>query len=457
MSREGVTIVGAGPAGALLAIILSRQGVPTTVYERRADPRRGAVAAGRSINLALAERGLHALRRAGLEERVRPLLIPMRGRIIHDLDGATTTLPYGQRPSEVIYSVSRAALNRLLIEAAIDDFGVDVHFDEACTGADLATATLSMRNAATGSTQSVACNRIIGADGSGSALRAAMVAAGATQAREEFLGHQYRELSIPPTAAGGHCIEREGLHIWPRGGFMLIALPNVDGSFTVTLFLARQGGADSFESLSTGEALQAFFRRHFADALALMPELVQDFFGNPAGNMGTVYAEPWSAGRTALLIGDAAHGIVPFHGQGMNCALEDCVVFDDLLAAGHEWSSVFAEFERQRRPNTDAIAEMALENYVEMRDTVRDPKFQLQKALSLELERRSPGRFVPRYSMVMFHHEIGYAEALERGRIQQALLDELTAGAARLADVDLNRAGELVGQRLAPLPAVAAS
>lgn len=456
MSREGVTIVGAGPSGALLAIILSRQGIPTTVYERRADPRRGLVAAGRSINLALAERGLQALRRAGLEERVRPLLIPMRGRIIHDLDGTTTTLPYGQRPSEVIYSVSRAALNQLLIEAAIDDFGVEVHFDEACTSVDLANATLGMRNTATSSTQTVACNRVIGADGSGSVLRAAMVAAGASTSREEPLGHQYKELGIPPAANGRHRIEREGLHIWPRGGFMLIALPNVDGSFTVTLFLARQG-TESFESLANAETLQAFFRRHFSDALALMPDLVQDFFGNPSGNMGTVYCEPWSIGRTALLIGDAAHGIVPFHGQGMNCALEDCVVFDDLLGAGREWSNVFLEFERRRRPNTDAIARMALENYVEMRDTVRDPKFQLQKALSLELERRFPERFVPRYSMVMFHHEIGYADALARGGIQQQLLDELTAAAARIDDVDLKRAAALIEERLVPLAEIAAS
>ncbi len=456
MSREGVTVVGAGPSGALLAIILSRRGIPTTVYERRADPRRGLVAAGRSINLALAERGLQALRRAGLEERVQPLLIPMRGRIIHDLDGTTTTLPYGQRPSEVIYSVSRAALNQLLIEAAIDDFGVEVHFDETCTGVDLERVTLAMRNSVTGSDGTVACDRVIGADGSGSVLRAAMVATGVATSREEILAHQYKELSIPPTASGRHRIERQGLHIWPRGGFMLIALPNVDGSFTVTLFLARKG-AESFETLANGEVLQAFFRSYFADALALMPDLVQDFFGNPTGSMGTVYCEPWSVGRTALLIGDAAHGIVPFHGQGMNCALEDCVVFDDLLAAGHEWPDVFAEFERMRRPNTDAIAEMALENYVEMRDTVRDPTFQLQKALSLELERRFPERFVPRYSMVMFHHEIGYADALARGRIQQRLLDELTTGAARIEDVDLKRAAILIGERLAPIAEVAAS
>ena len=452
MSREAVTIVGGGPAGALLSIVLARQGVPTTVFERRSDPRRGLVAAGRSINLALAERGLNALRRIGLAERIQPLLIPMRGRVVHDPAGATTLLPYGQRPAEVIYSVSRAALNQLLIEAAIDEFAVDVHFDQACVDVDLTKPALKMRNAADGSTSSIDSNRIIGADGSGSAVRAAMIAAGLATASEELLGHQYKELSIPPTAAGRHRIEREGLHIWPRGGFMLIALPNVDGSFTVTLFLPRNG-PESFETLSDGAALRAFFQRYFADALALMPDLEPDFFSNPTGNMGTIHCKPWSVGRKALLIGDAAHGIVPFHGQGMNCALEDCVVFDDLLAAGHDWESIFAAFEAQRRPNTNAIAAMAVENYIEMRDTVRDPKFQLQKSLSLELERRCPERFIPRYSMVMFHAEIGYAEAFERGRIQQALLDELTRTANSLEEIDWPRAAARVRNELTPLAA----
>ncbi|MGH8314258.1 MAG: FAD-dependent oxidoreductase, partial [Steroidobacterales bacterium] len=236
MSREAVTIVGSGPAGALLSIVLARQGFPTTVFERRSDPRCGIVAAGRSINLALAERGLNALRRAGLAERVQPLLIAMRGRVVHDLAGATTLLPYGQRPAEVIYSVSRAALNQLLIEAAIDEFGVDVRFDHACVSVDLDGPVLTLRHAADGSTVHVDCKRVIGADGSGSAVRASMVSAGLAAAGEELLGHQYKELSIPPSAAGGHRIERAGLHIWPRGGFMLIALPNIDGSFTVTLF-----------------------------------------------------------------------------------------------------------------------------------------------------------------------------------------------------------------------------
>ena len=456
MSRESVTIVGAGPAGALLAILLARNGIHVTVYERRCDPRLGHVAAGRSINLALAERGLNALRRAGLAERVQPLLIPMRGRIIHDVDGTPTTLPYGQRPAEVIYSVSRAALNQLLIAAAIDAHQVEVHFDQACTGVDLVRPALTMRNTVAGATRSIACDRVIAADGASSAIRDAMVAAGKANSHEDLLPHQYKELSIPPTAAGMHRIEREGLHIWPRGGFMLIALPNIDGSFTVTLFLARSG-PESFESLTTVTALETFFSRYFPDALELMPQLRHDFFANPAGDMGTVHCRPWHVGRSALLIGDAAHGIVPFHGQGMNCALEDCAVLDELLAGGRDSATVFEEFERLRRPNTDAIAQMALENYTEMRDTVRDKKFQLQKLLALELERRFPERFVPRYSMVMFHHRIGYADAQARGRIQQELLSELTLYATRVEDVNWQRAGAMIIQRLSPIADAAGS
>jgi len=447
MSDAPLAIVGAGPCGALLSILLARRGIRTRVFERRPDPRRGTAPAGRSINLALAERGLNALRRAGLEARIRPLLIPMRGRILHELDGTTTTLPYGQKASEVIYSVSRAALNRLLTDAAIDDHGVEIHFDHACTGIDPRGQTIEVRRGSQARSRRIPVQHVIGTDGAGSAVRAALVAARAVEEREDLLAHQYKELTIPADASGRHRLEREGLHIWPRGGFMLIALPNVDGSFTVTLFLARTG-PESFATLTDAHALRAFFERHFPDALGLIPGLEEDFFANPTGNMATVHCRPWHVDGRVLLLGDAAHAIVPFHGQGMNCALEDCVVLDELLERGADWTQVFAEVERLRHPHADAIAEMALENYIEMRDTVRDPKFQLQKALSLELERRFPGRFIPRYSMVMFHHEIGYADAYARGQIQQELLDELTRETARIEEVDWGRAERLIGDRL---------
>jgi kynurenine 3-monooxygenase len=266
------------------------------------------------------------------------------------------------------------------------------------------------------------------------------------QTREEILPYAYKELTIPAASDGRHRMDCGALHIWPRGGFMLIALPNLDGSFTATLFLAR-AGSNSFAALSDERTVQEFFAAHFPDARQLMPQLTQEFFAHPLGILGTVHCDRWHVDDRLLLIGDAAHAIVPFHGQGMNCAFEDCVVLDDLLNS-RDFAAAMAQFERERRPNTDAIAQMALENYLEMRDTVREPKFQLQKIVSLELERRYRNRFIPRYSMVMFHAEIPYAIALERGRIQQDILNELTRDVTDLAEIDWALADRLVKERL---------
>ena len=268
-------------------------------------------------------------------------------------------------------------------------------------------------------------------------LRRALMQGVAADCSEDLLEHGYKELTLPPDAFGNHLIHKNALHIWPRGGFMLIALPNLDGSFTVTLFLP-QTGAESFASLHDAAGVDAFFQRHFPDASRLMPQLATEFLAHPTGVMGTVRCRRWSSGDRLLLIGDAAHAITPFHGQGMNCAFEDCRELDELLQRHADWPEAFAAFERSRRPNTDAIADMALENYEEMRDTVRHPKFQLQKTLSLDLERRFPDRFVPRYSMVMFHDDIAYALALERGRIQHEILDELTRTATSMNQVDFD-------------------
>jgi kynurenine 3-monooxygenase len=267
------------------------------------------------------------------------------------------------------------------------------------------------------------------------------------QCIEDILPHGYKELSIPAAIDGRHRMEREALHIWPRGRHMLIALPNLDGSFTVTLFLANQG-EPSFASLQQPDALIAFFTENFPDALGLIPVIQAGFYQHPTGMMGTIRCPSWHAGGDVLLLGDAAHAIVPFHGQGMNCAFEDCLILDQCLERhGDDWETVFAEFEQLRQPDTVAIAEMALENYIEMRDVVRNPKFHLQKKLGFLLEERHPGVFVPRYSMVMFHH-LPYAEAQRRGAVQQRILDELTATADRLEDVDLARADMLVQQSL---------
>ena len=442
-----LNIVGAGLAGALLALLLARRGLKVALYERRPDPRQSAPERGRSINLALAARGIRALERAGVMEEVRPLLLPMRGRMVHAPSGEQALQPYGQRAHEVIYSVGRADLNRVLIEAAARHAGVGVHFNQACLGVDLAGARLRLRDAASGTEHALALAPTIATDGAGSTVRAALAAAGHLRVREDWLDHDYKELTVP-AVGGRHALEPQALHVWPRGGFMLIALPNSDGSFTATLFLARTGEA-SFAALATPEAVAAFFAREFADAAARMPRLTQEFFSHPQGQLGTVHAAPWHLGGEVLLLGDAAHAIVPFHGQGMNAAFEDCTVLDELVDTPGGWEAVFARFEAARRPNAEAIAQMALENYTEMRDFVRDERFVRRQGLAMALERRFPERFIPRYSMVMFHPEIPYAEALRRGALQARLLEELDAGAAREPDPAL--AAALVKERLTPL------
>lgn len=450
MRPSPVSIVGAGLAGSLLGIFLARRGFAATLYERRPDMRRERIAAGRSINLALADRGIHALRQAGVLEAVQPLMIPMRGRMIHDPEGNTSLLPYGQNEREVIYSVSRAELNKLLMTEFEQRADAAIHFRHNCRDLDSARCILTMLDEGTGRTREITAAPVIAADGASSAVRAALLRAEVCRGTEDVLPHQYKELAIPPGPGGSHLLDPNALHIWPRGGFMLIALANIDGSFTVTLFLPATG-YESFASLSDAAAVETFFARRFPDAFSLIPELTADFFANPTGSMVTVHCAPWHAEGNALLLGDAAHAIVPFHGQGMNCAFEDCVVFDELLDEHDDWQSLFAELERRRQPDAAAIAQMALENYVEMRDSVRSPRFQLHKTLSLELERRFPGHFIPRYSMVMFHYEIGYARALERGKVQQAILDQLTENAYEMSEVDMALAARLVHAGLEPL------
>jgi len=292
---------------------------------------------------------------------------------------------------------------------------------------------------------------LLAADGAGSVVRHCMAARGLIEARETDLEHGYKELIMPSGSHGSYPMSREALHIWPRGGYMLIALPNQDGSFTATLFLPTRG-ATSFSSLTTPAAIEEFLSSSFPDAFALMPSCVEEFQRNPTGFLGTVYAHGWHVRGTAALIGDAAHAIVPFHGQGMNCCFEDCIEFDACMDGASSWEAVFADFYARRKPNTDAIAQMALENYLEMRERVVDPKFQLQQALALELERRFPQRFIPRYSMVMFHHEIPYETAARRGSVQAKLLADLTRDATSLADVDHARAGREIELALPALP-----
>ena len=444
MTTKKITISGAGLVGSLLGVLLGQRGFEVTLYERRPDPRGQAGEGGRSINLALAARGIHALEQAGLMDEVRKILVPMRGRMLHFESGEPELMLYGQRPEEVIYSVSRRDLNALMIDAAVQAADVNVHFGQTLEQVSFEDNELTLRDVATDQVQTKSFELLIGADGAGSRTRRALMSKVGGESAAEFLDHDYKELEIP-AGPGDRAfqMEREALHIWPRGGYMLIALPNQGGSFTVTLFLPKEGG-NSFASLTDAESVQRFFAEQFPDALALMPELVEDFFGNPAGRLGTVRCAPWHLGDQCLVLGDASHAIVPFHGQGMNAGFEDCSELIRLLdSMNGDWKSVLPEFDRLRKPNAEAIADMALENYVTMRASVADPKFALKKQVGFELEQKYPEKFIPRYSQVMFHH-VPYAEAFRQGKWQAELLNELVQAAESVDDVDWEFAAQRI-------------
>lgn len=454
-----VTVVGGGPAGAMLALYLARQGHDVTVFESRPDLRRVDISAGRSINLALATRGIVCLQQLGLLERVHAITVPMAGRMVHSDGGDERSAEkldfqaYSNQPDEVIYSVSRPALNGILLDAAEATGRVQVHFGHRCTAVDLErrVATFHLDD---GRSVEVAFGTLFGCDGSASAVRDAVVAAAGGTVTTEPLGHGYKELTLAAGPGGSFRLEPNALHIWPRGEHMLIALPNPDGNFTVTLFLPAEGGPDSFEHLIDEATVADFFDRQFPEVVGLVPDLVAQFLAHPTGKLATIRTTGWSAGDAAVLVGDAAHAIVPFHGQGMNLAFESCRILDRLLRErGHadDLAGVFRAFEASRKPNAEAIADEALANYVEMRAGVVDPRYLLQRELALELERRHPDRMADRYGMVMFT-TMPYAAAKERSERQQEVLDALTVGISRLDQVDFTRAAELV-DALGPLPA----
>jgi kynurenine 3-monooxygenase len=368
-------------------------------------------------------------------------LVRMPGRQLHLADGSESFHPYGQNPGEINFSISRAELTRRLLEFAGREPGIQLHFRQRCMGLSAAGAPL-LHDELSGRQTELTGQRVIAADGAGSVLRKGLAAAGHLQAREDLLDHTYKELTIPARDGSSVLPVREALHIWPRRGYMLIALPNADFSFTATLFMAHRGPV-SFKALAAPGAARSFFSSHFPDALAAMPDFDLEFAAHREGLLGTVRCTRWNHGEQLLLIGDAAHAIVPFHGQGMNCALEDCVALDALLADGKP--EPFARFSALRRPDGDAIADMSLENYLEMRDGVLDPRHQQHRQLELSLERLYPGHFIPRYAMVMFHAQIPYSVVLQRSRIQQTILDEL-CGQQAPADSDLARS--LIAKRL---------
>jgi kynurenine 3-monooxygenase len=444
------TVVGAGLAGSLSAIFLARRGYAVTLLEKRPDMRRQSLPAGRSINLALANRGLKALRAVDLEGKVRRLLVTMRGRLVHDREGHTALQPYGQQPWEVIYSVSRPGLNALLLDEA-EAAGVDLRFRHPCIRPNLDAGALWFRDEAVGRELVLPLERCVAADGAGSILREALVELPGYRCNIDWLEHSYKELCIPPADGGGSRIDPNALHIWPRGGFMLIALPNLDGSFTVTLFLPNEGDP-GFDRLDTPGRVREFFVSYFPDAADLIPDLEVAFFENPTGPLGTVRAAPWYLEDRLCLLGDAAHAVVPFHGQGMNAAFEDCLELDACLEeSGEDWAPALGRFFERRKPDADAIADMAIENYTEMRASVVDPRFLLRKELAFELERRQPDRFVPRYSMVMFRDDIGYAQARARGQVQLKIMEAAMEGKMGLDEIDLDAAEREVVEMLPPI------
>jgi len=448
MRSTKIALIGAGLAGCLLAIYLARRGFSVQVFERLPDMRKHAIPAGRSINLSLSARGIHALQEVELYGKLEAHLVAMPGRMIHGEKSELFYQPYGRDPSAVHYSVGRSMLNTLLLDAA-ESAGAELFFTTGCTGLDFENGRLFLKNEKDGTTQAQSFETLIAMDGAGSVVRHAMIEQGHIQGSDELLAHGYKELTIPAGPNGARGLEKHALHIWPRGGFMLIALPNTDGSFTCTLFLPY-AGAVSFETLQDEESVLNFFETEFPDALPLIPNLSQDFLAHPKGTLGTVRCFPWRVGGKALLLGDAAHAVVPFHGQGMNCAFEDCAVFSQLLDKHEDWESLYLAFEASRKPNTEAIADMALENYVEMRDAVRDSKFHLCKKIEWLLEARHAQRFISRYAMIMFRR-MPYRIAQARGEIQSAILEQLSAPIDRVEDVDLELADKLIVEKLTPL------
>ncbi len=451
-SRRSITIIGAGLAGALLAILLARRGWDVDVYEKRGDPRVKGYEGGRSINLALAERGRHALRQADADDEVMKQAVMMRGRMVHSQDGRQQLQRYGRDDSEVIWSIHRGDLNIVLLDLA-EQAGARLHFHQRLESVEFEVRKSNFVDDRDGASHAVSFTALVGADGAGSSLRAAMMRQHDLGERTEFLDHSYKELEIPPAADGSFQIEANALHIWPRGRYMCIALPNDEKTFTVTAFLPNHGDP-SFDSVRTGAQARALFERDFPDAVPLIPELEQDWERNPPGLLATLTLEQWYLDGRAVLLGDAAHAMVPFHGQGMNCAFEDCVALAGKLEAVPDLAEAFAAFEAERKPNASAIQQMALENYLEMRDRVDDPDFLLQRELEQQLQDRHPGRFVPHYTMVTFML-IPYATALARSDIQRGILVEATRGLHSLQGVDWEAVDAQVLQRLDVLVDVA--
>lgn len=434
-------VVGAGLVGSLLAIFLRQHGQSVTVFEKRPDMRISEVNGGRSINLVITSRGLHALEQVGLRSSILSMTTPVFGRMIHDISGARNYQSYSKDNTACNYSVSRAQLNQALMTCA-EQAGAVICFDQELQDISWQTGRLHF------SQEQVQAQRIFATDGAGSKVRQCLVQQGLVTEQIHFLSHGYKELEIPPASDGSPVLSKDALHIWPRGHHMMMALPNQDNSFTVTLYLPHQGEI-SFANLTTPSALLSYFQTFYPDAIPLIPRLHQDFFGNPTGLLATVWASPWFLQDKILLLGDAAHGVVPFFGQGMNAGFEDCVVLQSLIESKGWNEPWFSDFFQQQKPNADAIARMALQNFVEMRESVGDAQFLLEKQVEGILGRTYPDIYLSKYSMVT-HSLIPYHIAEQVGHLQTQILRELCAGLDRAEHVDLHQAKRLLQDKLVP-------
>ncbi len=421
--KKDISIIGAGLVGSLLSVYLSRRGYKVKLYERRGDMRKEKMVAGRSINLALSDRGLLALEKVGLAEEIKKISIPMHGRLIHNLDGTTAFQPYGKQ-GQYINSVSRATLNMKLMDLA-EQHGAEIFFNHKCTSIDWKKNSISFELADSRLTTHDS-ELIFGSDGAFSAARLQhQLQHDKFDYQQYYIDCGYKELTIPPTASGDFAMEVNALHIWPRKDYMLIALPNLDKTFTCTLFFPFQGET-SFSRLDSEEKVKIFFQKTFPDAVSLMPDYVNEFFNNPTSSLVTVKCFPWIRDDKFALIGDAAHAIVPFFGQGMNCGFEDCRILDELIEQNDDdWQTILKQYQTIRKPDADAIADLAINNFTEMRDKTADPKFLLQKKIEARLHEKYPDKWIPAYSQVTFSPHIRYSEALQKGQKQEAIMQEV--------------------------------
>lgn len=421
---KNFTVIGAGLVGSLLSIYLVKRGYKVTMYERRPDLRKNRISAGKSINLALSDRGWKGLEGVGIADEIRKVAIPMKGRMIHDEKGELTYQPYGT-DEQAIYSVSRGGLNCVLMDLA-EKNGVKIIYNEKCTGVDLDNSIAHFENHETGKKTEVKSDRIFATDGAFSAGRAQLqTSTDRFDYQQFYLKHGYKELCILPTLTGDFAMEENALHIWPRGQFMLIALPNTDKTFTCTLFFPFEG-EKSFATINTKEKMLDFFKKTFPDAIALMPTLEEDYMNNPVSSLVTVKCSPWVFKDSLALVGDAAHAVVPFYGQGMNCGFEDCVVLNELMEKhGENWEKIFEEYNELRIPDGNAIADLAVANFIEMRDRVADPKFLLQKKIEAKFSAKHPDKWIPLYTMVTYSPHIRYSTALKEGEKQEKIMQEI--------------------------------